>query len=134
MILIDAGPLVAVLHRDDRNHVRCVAALRSLREPVGTTWPVISEAMHLLRFSWDAQDALWDLIATAALRFFPLDTTDVPRMRQLMQKYKDLPMDLADAALMRIAEREGIRRIFTIDRRDFALYRPAKIGRFQIIP
>ena len=134
MILVDAGPLVAVLHRDDRNHERCVGALRSLREPVGTTWPVISEVMHLLRFSWEAQDALWDLIATEALHLIPIDTTDVPRMRQLMQKYKDLPMDLADAALVRIAEREGIRRVFTIDRRDFALYRPAKIGRFQIIP
>lgn len=134
MILIDAGPLVAVLHRDDRNHERCVATLQSLREPVGTTWPVLSEAMHLLRFSWEAQDALWDLIATEALRLIPIDTTDGPRMRQLMQKYRDLPMDLADAALVRVAEREGMRQVFTIDRRDFALYRPAKIGRFDIIP
>ena len=134
MILVDAGPLVAVLHRDDRNHERCVATLRSFREPVGTSWPIVSEAMHLLRFSWEAQDALWDLIATEALHLIPIDTTDVPRMRQLMQKYRDLPMDLADATLVRVAEREGIRRIFTIDRRDFALYRPAKIGRFQIIP
>jgi len=55
-------------------------------------------------------------------------------MRQLMQKYRDLPMDLADAALVRIAEREGIRRIFTLDRRDFALYRPTGVGRFEIIP
>jgi len=134
VILIDAGPLIAVLHRDDRNHERCVATLQSLREPVGTTWPVLSEAMHLLRFSWEAQDALWDLIATEALRLIPIDTTDVPRMRHLMQKYRDLPMDLADAALVRVAEREGMRRVFTIDRRDFALYRPAKIGRFDIIP
>jgi uncharacterized protein len=134
MILMDAGPLVAILHQDDRHHERCVARLQSLRDPVGTTWPVLSEAMHLLRFSWAAQDALWDLIATEALRLIPIDTTDVPRMRQLMQKYRDLPMDLADAALVRVAEREGIRRVFTIDRRDFALYRPAKIGRFEILP
>lgn len=134
MILVDAGPLVALLHRDDRNHERCVATLRSLREPVGTTWPVISEAMHLLRFSWQAQDALWELIATETLHLLPIDATDAPHMRRLMQKYRDLPMDLADAALVRIVEREGIRRVFTIDRRDFAVYRPAKIGRFQIIP
>ncbi len=134
MILMDAGPLVAILHQDDRHHERCVATLQSLREPVGTTWPVLSEAMHLLRFSWEAQDALWDLIVTEALRLIPIDTADVPRMRQLMQKYRDLPMDLADAALVRVAEREGMRRVFTIDRRDFALYRPAKIGRFEILP
>lgn len=131
---MDAGPLVALLHRDDRNHKRCAAALRLLREPLGTTWPVLSESMHLLRFSWEAQDALWNLIASEALHLFPLGLSDVLRMRQLMQKYRDLPMDLADAALVRVAEREGIRRVFTIDRRDFAVYRPAKIGRFDIIP
>ncbi len=134
MILVDAGPLVALLHRGDCNHGRCVTTLRSLREPLGTTWPVVSEVMHLLGFSWEAQDALWDLIVTEALRLIPIDTADVPRMRQLMQKYRDLPMDLADAALVRVAEREGMRRVFTIDRRDFALYRPAKIGRFEILP
>lgn len=134
MILIDAGPLVALLHRDDRNHKRCVATLRLLREPLGTTWPVVSESMHLLRFSWEAQDALWDLIVSDALHLLPVNATDVPRMRQLMQKYRDLPMDLADAALVRVAEREGIRRVFTLDRRDFALYRPAKIGRFEVVP
>jgi len=68
------------------------------------------------------------------LHILPLDPADLPRIRQLMQKYRDLPMDLADATLVRVAEREGIRRIFTIDRRDFALYRPVKIGRFQIVP
>jgi predicted nucleic acid-binding protein len=51
-----------------------------------------------------------------------------------MRKYHDLPMDLADAALVRVAKREKIRRIFTTDRRDFELYRPYKLGRFQILP
>lgn len=134
MILIDAGPLVGLLHRDDAHHERCVATLNSLREPIATTWPVISEVMHLVSFSWEAQDALWDQITRNALHLLHLDAGDVPRMRQLMQKYRDLPMDLADAALVRIAEREGVRRIFTLDRRDFSLYRPTGIGRFEIIP
>lgn len=55
-------------------------------------------------------------------------------MHELMEKYHDLPMDLADAALVRVAERERIRRIFTLDRRDFTLYRPIGIGRFLILP
>lgn len=134
MILVDAGPLVALLHRDDQNHDLCVRTLRSLREPLGTAWPVVTEAMYLLGFSWRAQDALWELIGSGALGLLPLDAGDVPRMRELMRKYRDLPMDMADAALVRIAEREGIRRVFTIDRRDFALYRPARIGRFSVIP
>ncbi|HSD29840.1 MAG TPA: PIN domain-containing protein, partial [Vicinamibacteria bacterium] len=64
----------------------------------------------------------------------PLDEADVPRMRELMAQYRDLPMDLADAALVRVAERERIATIFTVDRRDFALYRPKGIRRFRIVP
>ena len=55
-------------------------------------------------------------------------------MRQLMEKYNDLPMDLAAAALVRVAEREEIGRIFTLDRRDFGVYRPQGIGRFDVVP
>jgi len=134
MILVDAGPLVALLHRDDRHHDLCVTALRSLREPLGTAWPVVTEAMYLLGFSWQAQDALWEMIDSGAFGLVPLEVGDIPRMRELMRKYRDLPMDVADAALVRIAEREGIRRIFTLDRRDFAVYRPARVGRFLVIP
>ena len=134
MILVDAGPLVALFDRDDRHHRRCVVTLRSLSEPLATAWPVVTEAMHLLAFSSQAQDALMDQVASGALGLMPLDAGDAARIRELMRKYRDLPMDLADAALVRIAEREGIRRVFTIDRRDFTVYRPAKIGRLHIIP
>jgi predicted nucleic acid-binding protein len=63
-----------------------------------------------------------------------LGKEDLVRMRELMRKYRDLPMDLADAALVRVAERERVRRIFTLDRRDFQIYRPSRIGRFVIFP
>ena len=134
MILVDAGPLVALFHREDTHHQHCAATLRTLRDRLGTTWPVMTEAMHLLSFSWQAQDALWEMNALQVLHILPLESADLPRIRQLMQKYRGLPMDLADATLVRVAEREVIRRVFTIDRRDFTLYRPAKIGRFQILP
>jgi predicted nucleic acid-binding protein len=55
-------------------------------------------------------------------------------MRELMWKYRDQPMDLADAALVSVAERERCRRIFTIDRRDFQVYRTHRLGRFEILP
>jgi hypothetical protein len=63
-----------------------------------------------------------------------LDSADGPRMRELMRKYANRPMDLADAALVRVAEREGLRRIFTVDRRDFTVYRLRGGSRFTIIP
>ena len=55
-------------------------------------------------------------------------------MRELMKKYRDLPMDLADAALVRVAEREKVRVVFTIDRKDFGVYRPHRLGRFTLLP
>lgn len=134
MILVDAGPLVALIHADDREHDHCKAVFYSLNEPLGTVWPALTEAMYLLGFSWRAQDALWEIMETEALRILPLVHGDIPRMKELMRKYRDLPMDLADAALVRVAEREKTRRIFTLDRRDFEVYRPSRLGRFFIMP
>lgn len=134
MILVDAGPLVALVHRDDRHHVACSEALQSLDEPMATVWPAFTEAAYLLGFSWSAQDALWEFVTRGALGFLPLDEQDAPRMRELMDRYSDLPMDLAGAALVRVAEREGLDRIFTLDRRDFGVYRTAGGGSFTLIP
>jgi predicted nucleic acid-binding protein len=125
---------VALIHADDRHHASCRDALERIREPLVTVWPVITEAMYLLDFSAEAQDALWRLLERDAVKILPLDAGDVPRMRELMRKYRDLPMDLADAALVRAAERERISRVFTIDRRDFEVYRPRGIRRFTILP
>jgi uncharacterized protein len=133
-ILVDTGPLVAVLDRSDPDHVTCRETLRSLSDLMVTVWPVVTEAMYLLRAYWPAQDALWEMIEMGAVGILPLGIDDVPRMKDLMRKYRDLPMDLADAALVRVAERERLRRIFTLDRRDFQIYRPSRIGRFAIFP
>lgn len=134
MILVDAGPLIALIHIDDEHHLRCRDVLASLREPMLTVWPAFTEAMHLLGFSHTGQDALWAFLESDALRMADLTVDDCRRMRELMKKYRDLPMDLADAALVRVAEREEIPRIFTIDRRDFSVYRPVGIRRFEIVP
>jgi len=133
-VLVDAGPLVALIDRSDRHHEVCKAVLQSLTDPLLSAWPVVTEAMYLLGFSWRAQEGLWDLIASQALALAPLDHADAPRLRELMHKYRDLPMDLADAALVRLAERERLRRVFTLDRRHFALYRVARLGRFVVLP
>ena len=133
-VLVDTGPLVALLDRSDRDHIACQETLSSLNDSMVTVWPVVTEAIYMLRAYWQAQDALWEMIETGAVGILPLVTEDVPRMRELMHKYRDLPMDLADAALVRVAERERLRRIFTLDRRDFQIYRPSRIGRFVILP
>jgi uncharacterized protein len=134
MILVDTGPLVALIHEDDNEHSICKETFLTFSEPLGTVWPVLTEAMYLLSFSWVAQNALWEMTQAGAVEILSLGSDDVARMRELMRKYRDLPMDLADAALVRVAERERLRRIFTLDRRDFQIYRPSRMGRFAVLP
>jgi predicted nucleic acid-binding protein len=125
---------VALLDRSDPYHVVCQETLSSLNDSLVTVWPVVTETMYLLRSYGRAQDALWEMIETEAVEILALEKDYVARIKELMRKYRDLPMDLADAALVRVAERERLRRIFTLDRRDFQIYRPSRIGRFAILP
>ncbi|MGH7905271.1 MAG: type II toxin-antitoxin system VapC family toxin [Candidatus Binataceae bacterium] len=133
-VLVDAGPLVALIDRSDPHHKACREALKAIPDAMVTVWPAFTEAMYLLGSSAEAQRALWDMINMGGLQFLKLASEDCLRMRELMWKYRDLPMDLADAALVRVAERERLHRIFTVDRQDFQLYRPNRFDRFEIIP
>lgn len=132
-VLVDTGPLVAVIDADDAFHDRCVEALREIRQPLFTVWPVITEAMHLVG-SLVAQERLWDVLHEERLKLLPLETADMPRMRGLMKKYADLPMDLADAALVRVAERDALHTVLTIDRSDFSVYRLHGGKKFRLLP
>ena len=132
-VLVDAGALIALLDRDDAAHERCVEALRAIRDPLVTVWPAVTEAMHLLADTPRAPDALCDMIADGAVRLFDLDAPDFRRIKGLMGKYHDLPMDFADAALVCAAERQGLTRIVTFDR-DFEVYRLPRRARFTVLP
>ncbi len=133
-VLVDAGPLIALLDRSDAHHDKVVAALRKIQDPLVSVWPVLVEAMDLLSFSWQAQKALWEIFETGTVQLLPLGSDDIPQMKTLMEKYRDLPMDLADAALVRVAEREGLRRVLTLDQKDFTVYRLPRKGRFTLLP
>ena len=133
-MLVDDGPLVALIDRADPSHDACVATLKTLRDPLVTVWPAFTEAMYLLGRSWQGQKALWSRLETEALALAPLDEIDAPRMREWMDKYRDLPMDLADAALVRVAERDALTQIFTLDRKHFSVYRPGRRRRFSVVP
>ena len=134
MILVDAGPLVAIIERDEPDHERCRDALASLTPPMLTTWPAFTEAMYLLGQSgWTAQEALWRLVLRGDLEIEELEARAVARARELMEQYRDLPMDLADATLVAAAETRGVRRIFTLDH-DFTTYRLHGRQRFDIVP
>jgi len=134
MILVDAGPLVALVDRSDAWHQRCLGAFKQIREPIGTTWPAVAEALYLLMDLPAGQDGVLEMLRRGAVRLLPLGQDDVGRIQELMAKYRDQPMDLADAALVAIAEREGLDRVFTVDHRDFEVYRIGKRKPFKILP
>ena len=90
--------------------------------------------MFLLADRPDAQSALATKLEAGAIALLPLDHRDVQRIRELMSKYRDLPMDFTDASLVRAAERDGVDTVFTTDRRDFSVYRLLGRRRFRIVP
>jgi predicted nucleic acid-binding protein len=133
--LTDAGPLVALIDADETDHEVCRFALAGLRPPLLTTWPAFTEAMYLLSRAGGraGQDALWRLQLTSRLDIADLSRSALERSSRLMAKYADLPMDLADATLVALAEERGLRKVFTLDR-DFRIYRIHGRQRFEIIP
>jgi len=135
MILTDAGPLIALIDRSQRDHGACVAALGHLTGPMLTTWPAYTEAMYLLGSvgSWTAQDVLWRWLLRGDVEIGSLDAGLVARARALMEKYRDLPMDLADATLVALGEDRQLATIFTLDSH-FAIYRLRGTKRFVLIP
>ena len=117
MTLTDSGPLVALLDADDTHHADCVAAAKRLpSSPLLTTWPCFTEAMYLLGEvgGFRYQAALWAVRAAGRLVLHDLTGSEADRMAALMEKYRDRPMDLADASLVAIAESRSFRRIFTL--------------------
>ncbi|MDR5694930.1 MAG: PIN domain-containing protein [Armatimonadota bacterium] len=133
-ILVDTGPLVALLDAGDEDHERCVEVAKRLRAELITTWPVMTEALYLLAGVPEGQDALLGKVETGELQVAELTIEDVPVVRLLMRKYQDLPMDFADASLVRVAQRDGLGTIFTLDRRDFQVYRRDGRRAFRLLP
>ena len=132
-VLVDAGALIALLDRDDRWHSECLQALGEIRDPLLTVWPALTEAMHLLADTPRGQDALFEMIEDDALGLAALDDGDLARMKALMRRYRDLPMDFEDAALVRVAERERLTHILSFDRH-FRLYALPGRARFVVLP
>ena len=123
MILVDTGPLIALFDPQDAQHLRCREALSTLREPMVTTVPVLTEAFHMLSPGSYGSDRLRDYIVQGGLSVWFLDPAALERAFELMEQYADHPMDLADASLIVAAETLNTIRVFTIDRRDFSTYR-----------
>src|SRR5258706_13397391 len=126
--------MVAILSATDQYHDLCVAALHDLPGPLFSCWPVITEAAWLLRRSPALVIDLLQSVSTGFLELLPLSGLEAAALAGLMTRYSSLRPQLADAALIHLANRDGIDTIFTLDRRDFTVYRSAKNRPFRIVP
>jgi predicted nucleic acid-binding protein len=133
-VLVDTGPLVAILSRSDEYHEMCILQMEQTRGPFLTCWPVLTEAAWLLRSSAYALDKLLAAFDSDHFGLLQLDKTDLPGIRKLLSKYRSLGIQLADAALVHLANRERIETIFTLDRRDFGVLRLRQGKKLRIIP
>jgi predicted nucleic acid-binding protein len=133
-LLLDTGPLVALLDVAERRHTDCVDVFSAWHAGVVTTEPVVTEAAYLLSSA--------GVDGSAALRFclqggavvWPWTDERAIRAADLMRKYQDVPMDYADASLVALAEELGTPHIFTLDLRGFSAYRWRSRRGFQILP
>jgi predicted nucleic acid-binding protein len=133
-VLVDTGPIVAILSESDEHHKACVEQLQRITGPLLTCWPVITEAAWLLR---DYPMAIGRLLSSFNGRPFelvPLVEADLPEIATTLAKYKGLGIQLADASLVHLANREGIEIMFTLDRHDFGVLRRARGKKFRLIP
>jgi predicted nucleic acid-binding protein len=133
-ILVDTGPIVAVLSEPDQHHQTCVNQLREIRGALVTCWPVITEAAWLLRVYPLAVRKLLASFQGRPFELAPLGETDLRDISAILTKYENLGLQLADASLVHLANREGIETMFTLDRRDFSILRLARGRKFRLIP
>lgn len=120
--LIDAGPLIALFDRSDSYHLKAVHFIQEYVGYLWTTWPVITETSHMLDFNSKAQLAFFEWIERGGVKIFDLDQSTISRIKQLTEKFDDVPMDLADASLVVVSELSGYKEIISIDS-DFYIYR-----------
>lgn len=125
MIAVDSGFLYALADAKDAWHALAMAQRHTAEEGWVTTWPVLAEVCHLFKRRLGMEPALWLMtdVAAGLVQIWNPPAAAVDEIAPLMRKYASLPMDLADASLVLLAEHLGHGRILTTDERDFGAYR-----------
>ncbi|MFY0600620.1 MAG: PIN domain-containing protein [Cyclobacteriaceae bacterium] len=120
--LIDAGPLIALFDKSDSYHKKSIQFIKFFQGALWTTWPVITEVLHMLDFSTRAQIHFLTWIDRGGLQMHHIENDHIYRVIELIDKFDDVPMDLADGSLIVASEQLNFKEIATIDS-DFYIYR-----------
>ncbi|MFM9957309.1 MAG: type II toxin-antitoxin system VapC family toxin [Phycisphaerales bacterium] len=119
-VIIDTGPIVAILSLRDQHHAKCLETFRRLGTPPVTCWPVLTEATWMLRHVPNGPASALELIGQGAVKIEHLDRDDAATIERLIRTPKLKGLQLADACLVRLSAKVGVTTIFTLDRRDFS--------------
>lgn len=120
--LIDAGPLIALFNKNDQYNFAITNFLKNYSGRLISSWPVVTEVSHMLSFNVQTQIDFLSWIKIGGVQLIDIDMNGISRIIKLSKKYSDVPMDLADASLVVIAEELNIKEIITIDS-DYYIYR-----------
>lgn len=123
--IIDSGPLIALFDKSDTYHQQVLEFLKEFRGELITSWSVMTEVSHMLDFNLQVQIDFLKWCEIGGVTIYDISQSDLADIRSMMEKYMDIPMDLADATLMYIANKEKITNIVSIDS-DFDIYRTLK--------
>ena len=123
--LIDSGPLIALFDKSDSYHLKVLEFVKNFQGEFISSWSVITEVSHMLDFNLKVQIDFLKWCELGGVKIYEISQEELSSIRVMMQKYSDLPMDLADATLMYIANKENIKNIVSIDS-DFDIYRTLK--------
>jgi uncharacterized protein len=132
--LIDTGAILALLDRTDRWHSVCRDTLQQLRLPLLTSEAVLTELFHLVGDSRGEMESAWKFIGSGAIEVAAIGHSELPEIHALMSRYRDRPMEFADATLVHLARRESLSTVFTVDHADFETYRIEGRRRFRVLP
>ena len=132
-VILDTGPWVALIDRSESRHKECVDWLKAFRGEIYSSEAVLSEVLYLLNFSFSAKSAALYFVCNGAVTLVPSSVESLSKVKSLMEKYQDLPMDFADGTLVCIAQDLGIYNAVTLDKKHFSLYRVGKKS-FSVVP
>ena len=132
--MLDTGAFVALVDRSERRHADCVAVLEEWSGRIVTTEAVLTETLYLVRPRWAAQEICLQFLLRGAFLLVPTSAASLKRVSILMEKYRSVPMDYADATLVGLGEELGTDLVFTLDHRGFSVYRLNQRKSFRLLP
>lgn len=133
-LLLDTGAFVALVDRSEKRHADCVDTLERWTGPIVTTEAVLTETLYLVGPEWRAQQVCLEFFLRGAFLLIPSSAASLRRVAALMDRYRNVPMDFADATLVALGEELQTERVFTLDQRGFYTYRLHGKKPFRLIP